>query len=127
MEETEAETINKIYNDFLAKHSDTEADFGMGGKSVPYIGWFWREINFHSKYIPIGNCGEFIGFMANNKWGHPERDLLIYEVDKVIELIDEAMHLEKDGSEEDVQEALKNLWEYMQTLTIEGDKEEGER
>jgi len=49
------------------------------GKVVPYIGWFWRHVNFDTEtyelgIIPIGADGNerpLVGFMENNKWGHP--------------------------------------------------------
>ena len=54
----------------------------FGGKPVPYIGWFWREVNFDrvspgGAYefgaIPVraeGNDVPLVGFMENNKWGY---------------------------------------------------------
>jgi hypothetical protein len=42
-----------------------------GGKAVPYIGWYWRQVDFDSP-ISFGDCGEFVGFLENNKWGYPE-------------------------------------------------------
>lgn len=54
----------------------------FGGKAIPYIGWFWRNVNFdrvdqHSRYgfgvIPTGDDGNdrpLIGFMQNNKWDY---------------------------------------------------------
>jgi hypothetical protein len=46
----------------------------MTGKVIPYIGWYWREVNFDSP-ITLGHCGRFAGFMENNKWGYDERTL----------------------------------------------------
>lgn len=53
----------------------------LGGKVVPYIGWFWRQIDFddmtgHSfGILPVltgldPNDSPRVGFMANNKWGY---------------------------------------------------------
>lgn len=52
----------------------------LGEKIVPYIGWFWRTINFdgdcyHLGILPVikgfdGNNAERVGFMANNKWDY---------------------------------------------------------
>lgn len=41
------------------------------GKCIPYIGWYWRTVNWDSPDYWFGDCGEFVGFMENNKWGHP--------------------------------------------------------
>jgi len=42
------------------------------GKSVPYIGWYWRNVDFKEYgYYPLGEIPDmFIGFMVNNKWGY---------------------------------------------------------
>jgi hypothetical protein len=76
---------------------EIEADDSLwsddSGKKFPYIGWFWREVDFDEPtyrfgYIPVGSpefsvgCGgeikhgpgttaQFVGFMENNKWDYP--------------------------------------------------------
>ena len=45
----------------------------FGGKSIPYLGWFWRKVDFDSdrKQFAFGvhPTGQ-VGFMENNKWGY---------------------------------------------------------
>lgn len=54
-----------------------------GGKCIPYIGWFWRDVDFDAEtysfgIIPTGTGDYFnspseapyVGFMENNKWGY---------------------------------------------------------
>lgn len=41
------------------------------GKVLPYIGWYWRRVDF-SRPIRLGDCGAFVGFMEDNKWGNDE-------------------------------------------------------
>ena len=50
-------------------------------KSLPYIGWFWRDVDFDAPIrlgiLPAGSeFGEsyngWTGFMENNKWGYDE-------------------------------------------------------
>jgi hypothetical protein len=41
------------------------------GKTLPYIGWYWRDVDWDQP-LRLGDCGSFIGFMENNKWGYPE-------------------------------------------------------
>lgn len=119
----EAAILDETYNRFLS----SVADFAEGdgdGKRVPYIGWFWRHITFSQPtHIPIGDCGEFIGFMANNKWDHPERKLTADEANRVISIIDDAMQANNAGGCVDKIVAkrdaiLRELWDYMQTLKI---------
>ena len=62
----------------------------LGEKTIPYIGWFWREIDFDAEemdfgVIPAGTADvvidgipqepkskkALVGFMANNKWDYP--------------------------------------------------------
>ncbi len=47
------------------------------GKAIPYVGWFWRYIDFTDRlslYYPSGSGGfdvpVFFGFMQNNKWDY---------------------------------------------------------
>lgn len=64
----------------------------VGDKAIPYIGWFWRRVNFDAPgpyvfgVIPAGTAdaevngrpigplskGNAVGFMENNKWNYPE-------------------------------------------------------
>ena len=121
----EAVILDSEYNHFLssrADYVDGEDDKHDSGKRVPYIGWYWRHIEF-SGDVPIGDCGDFIGFMANNKWDHPERNLTEEEKAEVLRIIDEAMVLSRKGGA--LREIMANtyakldeLWDYMQTLTI---------
>ena len=53
----------------LSNRKDIYSVCGVG-KAIPYIGWFWREVMFDNVTLCLGDCGEFIGFMENNKWGY---------------------------------------------------------
>lgn len=58
-----------------AKIYDIADDEGLShnrhGKAIPYIGWCWRDVDF-TQPISFGDCGDFVGFMENNKWGYPD-------------------------------------------------------
>lgn len=112
---TKEELVNDVldnhYNNFLRANADSSQS-----KIIPYIGTDWRDITFSRlEEIPIGDCGEFIGFMANNKWRYPERYLTMSEAKNVIKLIDAA----KTGGFKNIDINLKELWCYMQTLRID--------
>jgi len=117
--------LDSEYNDFLgrrADYEDDENDEHGHGKRLPYIGWYWRHIAF-SGAIPIGDCGEFVGFMGNNKWDYPERDLTEQEKSDVMRIIDEAMVLASQGGllsdiQKNTNAKLRELWNYMQTLKV---------
>lgn len=109
----------KGYNIFCSENADTHDEGYPLGKKIPYLGWFWRGIDF-SGPIPIGearlkDAAPFVGFMANNKWGYPERNLTEGERLQVIEYLDKAMESEGEGKDT----ALRELWEYMQTLNTD--------
>lgn len=124
----EAAILDSGYNDFISARADypddSEDDKRGHGKRVPYIGWYWRHIEFSDPTsIPIGNCGGFVGFMANNKWDYPERALTAEEAERVIAIIDEAMRLRQQGGEvrkidAETNAKLGELWDYMQTLRV---------
>jgi len=125
-----AMAANTLLNDWCAgaaDYSHTEADSRKTdphghGKRLPYIGWYWRSVDFAGKRISVGDCGEFIGFMENNKWDYPERLLTAEEADHVIGLLWRAR--EESGRGGLLSETLAardavliELWDWMQTLT----------
>ena len=77
-------------NEFLREVCDNVIDYphAFGGKSVPYIGWFWRYVNFQEPFmlgvIPTDSPHNVItdlivkrnkkpvaGFLQANKWDYP--------------------------------------------------------
>jgi hypothetical protein len=122
--------LNNYYNQFLSDVSDyneSEKDVEDNkyryGKRIPYIGWYYRHMDFMSGKLPIGNCDEFIGFMVRNKWEYPERYLTEEEFDNVMNIIDQAIEISNSGGVlTDVynnrNKKLDELWDYMQTLKI---------
>ena len=126
----EASILDSEYNKFLNSWADFNSDdpddedrHGCG-KRLPYIGWYWRHLCFSSGTLPIGDCGDFIGFMPRNKWDHPERNLTDEEFTHVMGIIDQAMELNSKGGmlseiHKQVDTKFEELWDYLQTLTVE--------
>lgn len=116
---------NTVINDWcgdVADYRQNESDPEGHGKRLPYIGWYWRAVDFARKDITVGDCGDFIGFMENNKWDHPERSLTEPEADHVIGLLWRARtEGSKGGNLADLYAArdavLAELWDWMQGLT----------
>lgn len=116
--------FNARYNDFCSARCDVDDDkfpHVENGKRIPYMGWFWRSVNFYDRRITIGFRGGYVGFMGNNKWDHDERDLSAPEVDKLMGFLDAAMQESRKGG--DLAEIVKNvngkldeLRAWMQTL-----------
>lgn len=77
------EVESKLVNNFCAEVADDESyPTIFGGKSIPYIGWFWRDVDFTNPFcmgvIPKGrdhNERPLVGFMENNKWDYPYADI----------------------------------------------------
>ena len=119
LNQSKNELVNEIFNSKVEKFADDNScEFG---KAIPYIGWFWRDVNFAEKEIPIGNCGEFIGVMENNKWDYPLRMMTEKEADKFIKLLENVMTAEGTSDDEialNKQKWLKILWDWFQTLSI---------
>jgi hypothetical protein len=118
---TKEELINILYNTRIASIADfspdenKELDKHGYGKRIPYIGWFWRSADFINKRISIGDCGDYVGVMENNKWGYAEREMTEDEVDKFIDYLERALLHTKS-------EAIFNeLWDWFQTLRDTGD------
>lgn len=81
------------------------------GKVIPYIGWFWHDVDF-TKPIWLGCCVEFVGFLESNKWGYP-RWQLTDEQDSTLKALFLDLNLEqgKDAIERDLQE----IYRYIQS------------
>lgn len=125
--------INNRLNDFVSHYSDYEENEqpqdrsvinGKGhGKRIPYIGWFWRSTDFVAGNISIGDCGDFIGVMENNKWGYPERKLTGEEAKKVQDIVWKAKVLSEQGGcvadiEKQTRAKLEELWGLFQTFDL---------
>ena len=125
--------INTHYNTFLNLYSDFKDDIepvnstipnGKGlGKRIPYLGWYWRNLDFANKDITIGKIGSFIGFMATNKWDHPERKLTLDESNQIIKIIDEAfIESQQGGNLNEIYRStvavLENIWPLVQTFEV---------
>jgi len=116
--ELEAIILNGNYNRFcsnidesyllkLIKSLNGKEESDMG-KSIPYLGWFWRTTDFYNKDISIGKAGSvdgniwwdgdgYVGIMENNKWGYSERKMSVEEADTFIAFIDKLMAIENRG------------------------------
>lgn len=127
--------VDDRYNRFVGEHADRDdrVEGKVGpvpkalvdhehGKLVPYIGWFWRSTDWFDGRITIGDCGEFIGVMENNKWDYPQRQLTPDEFVQVVAIVDEAMSVRGGGSLADENAArtavLAKLWPLFQTFKI---------
>jgi len=121
------ELVNNALNDFIAEHDkwgDDERDPYGHGKRIPYIGWFWRSVDFANEYYTIGDCGEFIGFMENNKWGYASRRLTPDESKRVTKIVLAAYTASREGGI--LSDIIKNtykkidkLWPLLQTFPME--------
>jgi len=104
------EKIMKFCEDF--KNDDhkgiTVNGLGESGKIVPYIGWFWRPVDF-DKPIRLGYIpGQFVGFMENNKWDYDEWKTTKDQTTGIIE------HLERFVAEP-CNETAQHLFDYVQS------------
>lgn len=65
---------SKALNAAIAEICDDTTRFEVfGGKSIAYIGWFWREVDFDRATWCLGVLPDGTrGFMQNNKWGYDE-------------------------------------------------------
>lgn len=125
-EELVAAIMSYHYNAFCEDNcdADTLPNVPAGPMTIPYMGWGWRDIDFCGS-VPIGTIytdnQTIIGFMGNNKWDYPERDLTDEERMKVISYLDRAMcRISKEARVG----ILKELWDYMQTLEITSGQQE---
>lgn len=125
-EELMREVLNDRYNDFCSRYADDdlrEYTHDHRDKTIPYMGWYWRSVDFFNLDIPIGRSGTFVGFMENNKWDHPERRLTEEEARIVIATIDKAIAAEGKGGQlsqtrRNIAKHLDELCRYLQGLNV---------
>lgn len=84
------------------------------GKVIPYIGWFWRTVDFDGRPITLGWCStsksmEYVGFMENNKWDYAQWQVSGEARDRLKQLLEEAV------TEPSVSK-FQMVYDYMQTL-----------
>ena len=102
-------------NKRIADLCDNEAYVVRGlegtGKCIPYIGWYWRTVDFDRETDSLGDCGDFVGFMERNKWGYS-----YVAVDKArwaqLKSLLEAVVLEPSSA------SLQAVFDFMQGLRI---------
>lgn len=132
-EELEKTVLNAHYNDFCSSYADgdgiKEYLEPSRDKAIPYMGWFWRSVNFFDLQIPIGKTGDFVGFMENNKWGHAERDLTEDEARHLIELLDKAISASRQGGQlsetyKKTAKQIDQIKNYLDSLADIGEWEE---
>lgn len=78
----------------------------LGEKLIPYIGWFWREVDFDDYPYSLGvipdgaikdslfekaNDRNLVGFMENNKWDYPYINTTIEQSKEIRKLIEVAL------------------------------------
>jgi len=75
---------SKILNDKIREFEGNTTYYeAFGGKAVPYIGWFWRNVNFDADHCWFGIVPPYentlvlndrmrVGFMQRNKWDYDE-------------------------------------------------------
>jgi len=73
---------SEVLNRKISKICDVPSQYeAFGEKSIPYIGWFWRTVNFDADHCWLGilpamddgievNDKPRAGFMENNKWDY---------------------------------------------------------
>jgi hypothetical protein len=88
------------------------AGLAQHGKTIPYLGWYWREVDF-SKPVTLGDGGSFIGFMENNKWGYPEWQATKEQSQAIRAMLEDAVTVPTT-------EKLQAVFDYIQTCKPEG-------
>lgn len=105
-----------LLNWLLAALADNE-DFvvkglSQHGKTLPYIGWYWRVVDFTER-ISLGDCGAFVGFMENNKWDYAEWAVTDEQDAEIKRLLVKVVDRYQENN--DRQRTLQDLYDYIQT------------
>jgi len=90
------------------------------GKALPYIGWYWRDVDWDRVPYPLADCGPFVGFIVNDKWGYDPIVPTVRECGTIRTL---AENVAMSGAEVDAQ----RLFDYLQTLRTEASQRSAEK
>ena len=107
-----SEDLNTMISGFCDDEDIVVVGLEDTGKCVPYIGWFWRPVDF-TKPIRLGSLPDrFVGFMENNKWGYHEWVTTRDQSLLITQLLEE--FVENPGSE-----TAQSLFDYIQNCAPE--------
>lgn len=122
---------SKKINEIIRKMDDENNDSpiyesSIGGKIIPYIGWFWREVDFDNTEVFLGVLPKLkgnsieggtdrplVGFMENDKWGY-----LSFKVDGDAWMELKRLIVSAISTEE--KEDFKKVDDFMQSLIPAG-------
>lgn len=93
----------------------------FGGKVVPYIGWFWRDVNFNAPTYNFGilpvfdlvlesNADVKLGFMENNKWDYDYHHCSAKDWKEIRRLLEAALLEQSGESFEAVDNKIQSLY-----------------
>ncbi len=108
------EYASNFLNERIHEICDNPEEYGyecFGGKTIAYLGWYWRDVDFNSK-VTSANFGVSpagIGFMESNNWGY---DYAVPTQEDWDEIRDLVVKVVKDPSKE----ALKELNAKIQAI-----------
>lgn len=105
---------NEVYNDFCLKYCDSK---NKSDKIIPYMGWFWRKVDFNSRSIPISKCLNpyFVAITISNKWDYDERDMFNDEIDYLEILLNRCI---ETNDEDEIYKILACLHSFIQNLKV---------
>lgn len=122
-EDLVALAINEHYNG-LASRLCRQHETGLHERAVPYMGWYWRAVDFARGKIPIAFGEGYVACCANNKWDHDEREMTPDEVAQFVEHLDSISKAEGRGGllseiNDEVRRRIQKMQQWMQTLTFD--------
>ncbi len=106
---------NDLYNIEISRICDS---INGQEKLIPYLGSFWRDVDFVKKQISIAHGDRFTGVCESNSWGYSSRLMTESEVDTFIGFLDRIIELKSIRmSQQKI--VLKECWDWFQALKIE--------
>jgi hypothetical protein len=116
--------IRRIEDAMVKRDKWTVKGLEDTGKCIPYIGWFWRDVDWDAPDIRLGilpstkdpleyseleRTEGFTGFMQNNKWGYEEFLVTGEDKDRLRKMVEDTIVKQSN-------EKFQALFDYIQTL-----------
>lgn len=98
----------------------------FGGKAIPFIGWFWRNVDFDRTPYSFGVIPDnppLVGFMQNNKWGYGYAHASAKQCLEIRGLIEQALISMEHDDFKAVDDAIQGLLQTALVSSGNGGKE----
>lgn len=112
--------VNSTLNNLVTEASWESLKTGDGVTPIPFMGWYWRHVDFFTPGgVTIAEGDGIVAVCQNNKWGYPQRDLTPEEQHTLLTIVWDAYKTtQRASTSEEVQKTLKSAGSFIAGLQV---------